>query len=209
MMARVMEFGRTPGCARNVLAVLGNGEEVMWETFRTAVALADESRARLTLVKTCAPGRAYVWVAPFAVGGAYLSPELDSPEEAGRTLTQATERVPDSIPVTMLVLGTNTQDSLRKLLHSGTYDAVVAETSLLGRCWRLRRQLRRDDVLTIPIARCFDREDVGNITAHLTSIRVTEDGALDAEEVSKGGGGRRFGLRPGFVRRLAGAGSKQ
>ena len=181
----------------------------MWETFRTAVALADESRARLTLVKTCAPGRAYVWVAPFAVGGAYLSPELDSPEEAGRILARATEQVPESIPVTTLVLGADTQDALRKLLQTGNYDAVVAEASLLTHCRRLRRQLGRDGVLTIPVERCFQIEDAGNITAHLTSIRVTEDGALDAEEVSKGGGGRRFGLRPGFARRLAGAGSEQ
>lgn len=181
----------------------------MWETFRTAVALADESRARLTLVKTCAPGRAYVWVAPFAVGGAYLSPELDSPEEAGRILVRATEQVPESIPVTTLVLGADTQDALRKLLQTGNYDALVAEASLLTHCRRLRRQLGRDGVLTIPVERCFQIEDAGNIPAHLTSIRVTEDGALDAEEVSKGGGGRRFGLRPGFVRRLAGAGSKQ
>jgi len=180
----------------------------MWETFRTAVALADAEHARLTMVKTCAGGRAYVWVAPFAVGGAYLSPELDSPEEAARILAGATEQVPDSIPVTTLVLGTDTQDSLRKLLHSGNYDAVVAEASLLSHCWRLRRQLRRDDVVTIPVSACFDDASAGMIPAHSTSINVTEDGVRDTE-VSEGDGRRRLGLRLGFAKRLAGAGGEQ
>ena len=180
----------------------------MWETFRTAVTLADTEHAKLTLVKTCAGGRAYVWVAPFAVGGAYLSPELDSPEEAARVLARATEQVPDSIPVTTLVLGADTQDSLRKLLQSGRYDAVVADSSLLSHCWRLRRQLRRDEVVTIPVSRCFDDGNAGNIPAHSTSNNVTEDGVRDTE-VSEGGGRRRLGLRPGFAKRLAGAGGEQ
>jgi hypothetical protein len=203
-----MEFGRTPGCVRNVLAVLGDGEETMWETFRTAVTLAEAKHARLTLVKTCAAGRAYVWVAPFAVGGAYLSPELDSPEEAGRILAGATERVPKSIPVTTIVLGTDTQESLRNLLQSGNYDAVVAEASLLSHCWRLRRLLRREHLLTITVSRGPGGEDAGNIPAHSTSINVTEDGVRDPE-VSEGDGRRSFGMRPRFVRRLAGAGGEQ
>ena len=61
----------------------------MWETLQDRRRTCRQrARARLTLVKTCAAGRAYVWVAPFAVGGAYLPPELDSPEEAGRILAQ-------------------------------------------------------------------------------------------------------------------------
>ncbi len=204
-----MEFGRAPGQIRNVLAVIGDGEEAMWETLRAAVSLADAERARLTLVKTCAGGRAYVWVAPFAVGGAYLPPMLDSPEDAARVLSRVAEQVPDSIPVTMLVLGSDTQRSLLKLLRAGDYGAVVAEPAVLSHCRRVRRQLRRDQVPTVLVRRCFEQDDPGKIPAHLSSSRVTEDGALDAHQVSEGGGGRHIGLRPGFARRLAGAGGER
>ncbi len=100
-------------------------------------------------------------MAPFAVGGAYLSPELDSPEEAGRILARATEQVPQSIPVTTLVLGADTQDALRKLLQTGNYDAVVAEASLLDDMAGVRAATeRRDRVLTIAVSRCFDTEEI-------------------------------------------------
>ncbi len=123
----------------------------MWSTLWRAVELADEERARLTLVKTCDPGRAYVWVAPFAAGGAYVPPELESPEEAGRLLTCVAERVPASIPVTMLVLGPNTQRCLLQLLRNGVYGALVADASLLARMRRVRRHLDRNDLITVPI----------------------------------------------------------
>ncbi len=125
----------------------------MRATLQAAVTLADSERSRLTLVKTCAAGRAYSWVAPFAAGGAYLPPEMDSPEEAGRILSSLAEQVPNSIPLTMLVLGSDTQASILQLLRSGCYDAVVAERDLLSHCRRLRRQLHRDEVqiVTCPV----------------------------------------------------------
>lgn len=190
-----------------MLAVLGDGEDAMWKTLRTAVRLADAERARLTLVKTCPAGRAYVWCAPFAVGGAYLPPPVASPHEAERILARVAQLVPASTPVTMLVLGIDTQASLRKLLRSGDYGAVVAEPGLLSHCWRLRRQLRRDQVETIFVTPGCETRDAGTIAVHSASSRVTDDGALDAEEVSLGGGGRYLGLRPGFARRLAGTGA--
>ncbi len=73
-------------------------------------------------------------LAPFAAGGAYLPPEMDSPEEAGRILSSLAEQVPNSIPLTMLVLGSDTQASILQLLRSGCYDAVVAERDLLSHC---------------------------------------------------------------------------
>ncbi len=104
----------------------------MRDTLQAAVALAESEYARLTLVKTCDAGRAYVWVAPFAAGGAYLPPAVDSPDEAGRILARVAERVPQEIPVTMLVLGSDTQASLLQLLRSGCYGAVVADRNLLS-----------------------------------------------------------------------------
>ena len=144
--------GRAPGCLCNVLAVLGDGEESLWQTFWSAVELADDRRARLTLAKTCDAGRSYVWVAPFAAGGAYIPPEVASPEEAARLLGHVAQHVPDSIPVTTMVLGADTPASLLRLLRTGNYGAIVADRDLLVRCWRVRRQLRRDGLLTVVIA---------------------------------------------------------
>lgn len=200
-----MECGRTPEQVRNVLAILGDDEDSMLGVCRTAVTLAEAEHARLTLVKTCDGGRAYVWVAPFAAGGAYVPPVLDSPEEAARVLARVADGVPNCLPVTMLVLGSDTQGSLLKLLRSGDYGAVVADAAVLSHCRRVRRQLGRHQVRTILVSGCFEQEDVGRMPAHSSSSRVTEDGAPDAQ-VSEGGRSRHIGLRPGFARRLAGAG---
>jgi hypothetical protein len=135
----------------NVIGVLGDEEDEIWDTFRAAVDLADAERSRLTLVKTCDEGRAYVWVTPFGFGGAYVPPPVDSPQEAERTLARIAESVPNSIPVTTCVLGCNTQDALLKLLRSGHYNALVASQDLLGHCRRLRRELRRQDIQTVVV----------------------------------------------------------
>ena len=192
----------------HVLAVLGDGEESARETLRVAIELADSERARLTLVKTCDAGRAYVWVAPFAAGGAYLPPEVDSPDEAGRILARMADEVPDSIPVTMLVLGSDTRTALLRLLQAGCYGAVVADRALLSHCWRLRRQMHRDQVQIIHISSCFEGPDGSKMPAHSTSSGVREDEATDVDKVSEGRSGRRFGLLPGLGRRLAGAGGE-
>src|SRR5579875_2081498 len=96
------EFGRTPECVCNVLAVLGDGDAVMQATCSAAIELAQAHNACLTLVRTCEPGRAYVWAAPFAVGAAYLPPEVESPAEAARQLARFVDQVPDSVSVTTL-----------------------------------------------------------------------------------------------------------
>ena len=63
----------------NVLGVLGDNEDQVRATLEAAIALADAENARLTLVKTCDDGRAYVWITPFAYGGAYVPPPIDTP----------------------------------------------------------------------------------------------------------------------------------
>lgn len=164
----------------------------MWRTFWAALELAESRRARLTLAKTCDGGRAYVWVAPFAVGGAYLPPELESPEQAARELARVVEQVPSSVPVTTIVLGADAPVSLLRLLRSGNYGAVVADRQLLGRCWRVRRQLRRDGLLTVA-----------------TGADPVVSSAEVAEPVEPIGEARRLhhiGIRPRYRRRLAGAG---
>jgi hypothetical protein len=136
----------------NVLAVLGDNEETMWEAFDAAVALADAENARLTLAKTCDDGRAYMWITPFAFGGVYVPPPVDSSAEAARRLAQIAERVPRSTPVTTVVLGNDTQDALLQLLRSGHFGAVVADRDLLRHCRRLRRQCEREEIQAIAVS---------------------------------------------------------
>ncbi|HEX3616644.1 MAG TPA: hypothetical protein VHU61_08905 [Solirubrobacteraceae bacterium] len=202
------EFERAPGCLCNVLAVLGDGEEAMQATCRAAIELAESSNARLTLVRTCEPGRSYVWIAPFAVGAAYLPPEVESPDEAARQLACFAEQVPSSIPVTTMVLTSDSQACLLKLLHERHFGAIVAEAALLSRWRRLRRQLRDAQLQMVLIrGECAD-QDGGSNPRQFSSTGLTKDGAVDAEQVPKGRGRGHAGLRPWSARRLAGAGSK-
>lgn len=202
------EFGRTPGCVCNVLAVLCGGEESMAATLREAVALADARNARLTLVKTCEQGRAYVWVAPFAVGSAYLPAELESPEEAARVVSRFAAQVPASIPVTMLVLTKETQTGLLELLRRAHFGAIVADAELLSHCRRVRRALRREQLYTVLITRDCPAASPGIVPDQLSSSGH-KDGAVDADPVSEGRGRRHVGLRPWHARRLAGAGGER
>jgi hypothetical protein len=202
------EFGRTPGCICNVLAVLGDGEESMQATCHAAIELAQSSNARLTLVRTCEPGRAYVWVAPFAVGAAYLPAEVQSPEDAARELARFVDQVPDSISVTTLVLGSDSQACVLKLLGERHFGAIVADADLLSRWRRLRRELRREQLQTVLIRAECPLQDGGSIPAQLSSNGLTKDGAVDAEQVHEGRGRGHAGLRSWSARRLAGAGSR-
>lgn len=197
------EFGRTPGCICNVLAVLSDDEESMSATLRKAVELADAHNARLTLVKTCEQGRAYVWVAPFAVGSAYLPPELESPEQAAHVLSRLADQVPASIPVTLLVLTKGTQESLLTLLRKAQFGAVVADADLLTHCWRLRRWLRGEQLYIVPVTRDRPAENGGSVAGQFSTSGLT-DGAVDAEKLTEGLRRRwSAGLRPWSGRHLA------
>ncbi len=137
----------------NVVGVLGDHEGQMWETFSLAVDLAEREHARLTLVKTCEDPRAYVWVTPFALGGAYVPPTIECPDQAAKILAGAAALVPNSMPVTTVVLGGDTQKSLLKLLREGHYGALVASEDLIRHCRRLRRQLHDDQIRTVSVTR--------------------------------------------------------
>jgi hypothetical protein len=191
-----------------VLAVLGDGEESMQATFRAAVELAESTNARLTLAKTCEQGRAYVWIAPFAVGAAYLPPEIESPDEAARLLAQVVEQVPDSMSVTTLVLTSDSQACLLKLLRERHFGAIVAEADLLSRWRRLRRQVRSEQLQIVLIKGGCAQPDRGSILSQFSSNGLTKDGAVDAEQVPEGRRRGHAGLWPWSARRLAGAGGK-
>ncbi len=204
----MQEFGRTPVCVCNVLALLGEGEEGVRATLRTAIDLAEQSNARLTLAKSCGAGRAYVWIAPFAVGGAYLPPEVDSPDVAAEQLTRLAAEVPEQISVTTLVLTRDPQATVLRLLAERHYGAVVIEASDLARWRRLRRYLRRESPSTV-VVNC-DAEPSGgvSITDQISSTGLTKDGAVDADQIVTRRRDPRTGMRPRFGRHIAGAGGE-
>jgi hypothetical protein len=165
----------------NVLGVLGDGEDQAWAILNAAIALADAENARLTLVKTCDGGRSYVWVTPFAYGGAYVPPPLDSPTDAARLLARVAEFVPGTIPVTTLVLGPDTQRSLVRLLRAGNYGAVVADKQLLSHCRRLRRELQRESIREVPVTLAGPVQPQADPVASQLSRNTQADGAPIAE----------------------------
>jgi hypothetical protein len=189
-----------------VLAVLGDGEESMRATCSAAIDLAESANARLTLVRTCEPGRAYVWIAPFAVGAAYLPPEVESPDEAARQLARIVEQVPNWIPVTSLVLTSDSQACVLKLLHEHHFGAIVADADVLSRWRRLRREVQREHLQTVLIAGACRDENGGSIPGQFSSNGLTKDGAVDVDQVPEGRGRSHAGLRLWGARRLAGAG---
>jgi hypothetical protein len=180
----------------------------MQATLRAAVELAESANARLTLVRTCEQGRAYVWIAPFAVGAAYLPSEIESPDEAARLLARIVEQVPDWIPVTTLVLSSDSQTCVLKLLRERHFGAIVAEADLLSRWRRLRRQLLREQLPTMLIAGGCAQQDAGSMLNQFSPSGLTKDGAVDAEQVPEGRSRSRGGLWPWSARRLAGAGGE-
>ena len=161
----------------NVLGVLGDSEDQAWATLNAAISLADEENARLTLVKTCDCGRSYVWITPFAYGGAYVPPPVDSPAEAARLLARVAEFVPGTISLTTLVLGPDTQRSLVRLLRAGNYGAVVADKQLLAHCRRLRRELQREGIREVPVTlRVPVRQDPDTVATQVPSRDTEVDG---------------------------------
>jgi hypothetical protein len=189
-----------------VLAVLGDGEDSMQATCRAAIDLAESTNARLTLVRTCEPGRSYVWVAPFAVGAAYLPPEVESPDEAARQLARIVEQVPNWIPVTTLVLTSDTQACLLKLLRERHFGAIVADAGLLSRWRRLRREVLREQLQTVLVGGACEDQNGGSIPGQFSSNGLTKDGAVDVDQVPEGRSRSHAGLRLWGARRLAGAG---
>lgn len=176
----------------------------MRATLSAAIELAESSNSRLTLVKTCEQGRAYVWVAPFAVGAAYLPPELESPDEACQVLSRLVSGVPDSIPVTMRVLTSDSQTSLLKILNEGHFGAIVIDRDQLAQWSRVRRRLRREELQVVLVRPAVN----GAATANQLPSSGLEDGAANAVQGPGGRGRRHGGLRPWSARRLASAGGE-
>ena len=194
----------------NVIGVLGDDECQMWRTLDVAVSLATRERARLTLAKTCDGAQAYIWATPFAVGGGYVPQSLESPDEAARILSTAVESVPESIPVTTVVLCSDTQRALITVLRGAHFGALVAPDDLLRHCRRLRRRLRDDGTLGVAITLRPPQQPFGGRITDFQPNKHPEDGGIDGGQFDQTLRDRWHGsLRRGTAQRLAGAGGEQ
>jgi hypothetical protein len=124
---------------RHVLGVIVDREELVERTLAVAIGLADNGRARLSLVKTCDTGVVFASFGPLGAHATVAPPDLCARETAGRMLGRLVQDVPGYIPVCTVVLGARTQDGLRRLLRGGAYDALVAPADLVATCPRLAR----------------------------------------------------------------------
>lgn len=132
----------------SVLAVLGNDDQ-LWTTLDAAVNLADAEHARLTLAMTTGSGEYYMWLSPFAFGGAYLPPPLYGAIEAERLLARAVRLVPAWLPVTTRLVDAPTQNALLEFILRGHHDVLVAGPQLFVRYPTLARDLDRGGVASV------------------------------------------------------------
>jgi hypothetical protein len=138
--------------AHHVLGILEDDEERLWATLHQAIAIADVERARLTLAKTTDPGLLLRWFGPAALNAMCVSSDLlDFHTTASHKVARAAEFVPAWVPVTTLLLGESTASALTELLTGGLYDVVVATDALLAHSRRLRCQLKRLELRTVPV----------------------------------------------------------
>jgi nucleotide-binding universal stress UspA family protein len=100
---------------------------------RQAIDLADTQNARLTILTAICRPPSWANTPMTAAGIEPLACELQS--EAARTLCDAVDRVPDSIPVTKILSEEPIRDALLAQIKTGRHDLVVLGT-------RGRRALR-------------------------------------------------------------------
>jgi hypothetical protein len=122
---------------RHVLGVIVDGDDEIRRTFSTAVRLASDGHARLSLVKTCDASAVFASVGPLGAHVTLAPPDDAAREDANRLLTRLAGSVPDHIPLTIAVLGPKTQTSLCRLLLAGVHDAMVAPVNLVATCPKL------------------------------------------------------------------------
>lgn len=124
---------------RHVLAVIVDREDLIERTLAVAIGLADNGRARLSVVKTCDAGTVFACFGPLGMHATLAPPDPCTREMAGRMLARLVNDVPGNIPVSTVVLGPQTQEGLRRFLRAGAHDVIVAPADLLATCPKLAR----------------------------------------------------------------------
>jgi hypothetical protein len=133
----------------DVLAVLEDTEAQIWSTFDVAVDLAISENSRLTLAKTTGEAFTAAWLSPFAYGGVYVPSAVDPDVEAERILARVAEFVPASLPVTTIKLARDNQESLRRLIRTSRFEAVVVGPKLFKQYPRFARDVQRARTVTV------------------------------------------------------------
>ena len=113
----------------------------MWMTvLDRAVELADAEHARLTLAKTSGLGRVGMCLCSFTV--LTCAPPVSKEQlqaEASQRLAQAAESVSDWIPLSTVVLSSDTPRALERLVERSGHDLIVVSESDLAHNRGLRR----------------------------------------------------------------------
>jgi hypothetical protein len=133
--------------------MLDDQPEGVWAVLERAVELAEGEHARLTLAKTCGPGRVASCMCSF--GALACTPPVsygDLQAEAAGRLARAAEMVPASISLTTVVLGRDTAGSLRSLVGAGCHDLLVVRAGFLARRRGLRRAITKLEIATLTVA---------------------------------------------------------
>lgn len=126
----------------HVLVLLDDDERAMFPVLDRAIELAEVEHARLTIAKTTDPGRIVRWFGPMAMisrGGPMIEPPLDC---QSRALDCAAAYVPASIPLTRVLLGSNTGRALRRLAQTQCYDLLIVREGFAAHNRRLRKEIR-------------------------------------------------------------------
>ncbi len=139
---------------RHVLALLPDNEQDLCAVLERAVELAEAEHARLTLAKTSDPGTLMRWLSPLVpLSRVAPLPDPDCKRMACRLLTRAAQAVPQTVPVSTMVLGSDTPKAVRELAATGTYDLLVLAAPQLKHAPKLRRELRRLGLCMLAVTR--------------------------------------------------------
>ena len=137
---------------RHVLGVIVDLEDDIGPTLAAAVRLADNDRARLSLVKTCDIGPVVACFGPLGVCATVAAPDDTARQMACRVLARVADSVPAHIPLTTVVLGPHTQRNLCELVRIGDYDAVVVPEVLRAMCLKIAGRVNGDlQVFSSPV----------------------------------------------------------
>lgn len=127
----------------HVLVLLDDDERAILPVLDRAIELAEVEHARLTIAKTTDPGRIVKWFGPMAMitrAGPMIEPPTDCQRQA---LDCAAAYVPASIPLTRVLLGTDTVRALDRLAQTECYDLLIVREGFAAHNRGLRKAIRR------------------------------------------------------------------
>lgn len=159
----------------HVLVLLDDDTIAMQRLMNRAIELADVERARLTIAKTTDPGRVVRWFAPLATLSRCSPMVVPDTDFARTALDRATAHVPASIPLTRVLLGSDTVRALRRLAKTDLYDLLIVSDKVIAHNRALRRQVRQLGLCTLSV--CPDSADPPE--ENVTESATTQEDVLE------------------------------